>query len=65
MTPIQSWKDLMVRLPELTEVDLIVLINYEVSLYRRQAILRRLHSRFNMLRSARERDALIKGEMLL
>ena len=65
MTPIQGWKDMMARLSTLSEGDLIVLINYEVSLYKRAAILKRLHARYSKLRMTRERAQLIKGEILL
>jgi hypothetical protein len=49
----------------MTEENLLTAINYEVSTYKRRTLIQRMHSRYSKLRSARERMALIKGEMLL
>lgn len=65
MEPILGWKDLMQRLPALTESELVTLINYEVARYHRHAIIRRLHARYSKLRAARERELLVAGEMML
>jgi hypothetical protein len=60
-----NMKHLYETLGTMTEDQLRSAINYEVSTYKRRTLLSRMHSRFAKLRSARERSALIKGEILL
>lgn len=62
---IESWKHLMSILTSLTEEELKNAINYEVSTYKRKAVIERLHQRYNKLHCAREREMLINGEILL
>ena len=62
---IESWKDLMRKLPTMTEEQLRLAINYEVSRFRRKVIITRLHQRYCKLVAARERAALLDGTMLL
>lgn len=61
----ETWKDLYVVLPMMDEATLRDAINHETSTYRRKSIIARMHSRYSKLRTARERDLLLKGEMLL
>lgn len=65
MDVITSWRDLIAKLMQMSEEDLRNAINFEVSTYRRKAIISRLHARYSKLRAARERELLIKSEMLL
>lgn len=62
---IESWKQLHKVLGTMDESALREAINYEVSTYCREAIVRRMHQRYAKLRATRERDALVKREMLL
>lgn len=65
MVVIGSWRELHTRLKDMSEDELRIAINYEVSTYKREAILDRLFSRYNKLRGKRELELLQKGEMLL
>ena len=49
----------------MSEEDLRMSINYEASAYKRKAILVRAHARYSKLRAARERVAILAGELLL
>ena len=60
-----SWKDMQERLTKLSEEELKGFINYEASTYRRKSIIFRLHQRYSKLRARRERDSIVKGELLL
>lgn len=60
-----SWKDLIAKLPSLTEDELREAINLEVSLYKRKNFISRMHMRYAKLHAAREREALLAGEILL
>jgi hypothetical protein len=61
----ENMKHLYGTLSTMTEDQLRNAINYEASTYKRRTLLARMHSRFSKLRSARERSALVKGEILL
>lgn len=60
-----TWAQMMRELPGLDEEALRTLINFEVSTQRRRNFLRRMHQRYAQLRTKRERDQLIAGEILL
>lgn len=62
---IESWVELVKILPDMTEEELRVAINYEVSKYRRKALVRKMHQRYAKLNTARIRTALLNGEVLL
>ena len=62
---INSWNDLVTILPDMTEEQLRVTINYEVSKYRRKAIIKKMHQRYAKLNAARIRQELLDGEVLL
>jgi len=62
---INSWNDLVTILPEMNEEQLRVTINYEVSKYRRKAIIKKMHQRYAKLNAARIRQELLDGEVLL
>lgn len=64
-TIIQSWNDLIMILPSMTEESLRVAINYEASTYKRKAILSKMHQRYAKLQTKRIRDGLLAGELLL
>lgn len=59
-----SWRDMHEKLSEMDEDTLRESINYEASVYKRKAILNRMHQRYCRLRNARERDQLARGELL-
>jgi hypothetical protein len=62
---IQSWRELYTVIHLMGEEQLRNAINHEVATYKRGTIIARLHSRYCKLRSARERELLVKGETLL
>jgi hypothetical protein len=62
---IESWVELVKVLPEMDEEQLRVAINYEVSKYRRKALIKKMHQRYARLNAARIRTALLNGEVLL
>ena len=62
---INSWNDLVTILPDMTEEQLRVTINYEVSKYRRKAIIKKMHQRYAKLNAARIHQELLDGEVLL
>jgi hypothetical protein len=64
-TIIESWNDLIMILPNMTEEALRVAINYEASTYKRKAILCKMHQRYAKLNTKRIRDGLLAGELLL
>jgi len=59
-----QWKYLTVQLEAMSENDLKTHINYEASVHKRRSYLRRLHQRYCALRDKREREQLIRGELL-
>lgn len=61
----ESWKQMQAVLTTLTEEELRESINFEISTYGRVAIISRLHQRYAKLRAARERELLVRKEMLL
>jgi len=65
MKVFKSWRELIQEVGALTEQELRESINFEVSTYRRAAFIKRMHQRFERLRSARERAELVAGETLL
>ena len=62
---INSWNDLITVLPDMTEEQLRVTINYEVSKYRRKALIKKMHQRYAKLNAARIREELVNGTTLL
>lgn len=62
---IENWKYMMKILPSLTEEELKNAINYEVSTERRRTVIERLHQRYAKLHTAREREGLLSGEVVL
>jgi hypothetical protein len=60
-----TWKDLIAKLPSMTEEELLLAINLEASTYKRKNIISRMHMRYSKLRAIRERKALVAGEMVL
>ena len=62
---IESWVELVKILPDMTEEELRVAINYEVSKYRRKALIKKMHQRYAKLNAARIREMLANGEALL
>ena len=61
---LDSWRTLNKMIGNLDENQLRSLINFEVSTYKRQDILTRLHQRFNKLRAARERVEIVSGKLI-
>jgi hypothetical protein len=62
---IETWKDLIFALQNMTEQEVKEAINYEVSRYKRESFIKRMHQRYCILRNKSERDRLLKGETLL
>lgn len=62
---IKSWNDLIIILPEMDEETLRLAINYEVSVYKRKAVIKKMHQRYAKLFTKRQRDQLLAGEVLL
>jgi hypothetical protein len=62
---INTWEDMIKVVGSMGERELADAINYEVATYCRASIIKRMHSRFAKLRTARERQSLLKGEILL
>lgn len=60
-----TFRELLAVLSTLSEDELRSALNYEVSTYRRQKVISRLHQRYTKLRAIRERDALVRGKILL
>ena len=61
----ETWRDLMTNLNKLSEDELRQSINFEVSTYGRASFIKRMHMRYEKLRSTRERHQLINKETLL
>lgn len=61
----ESWRQLTSKVSDMTEEELLVAINMEVSTYGRKPFIERMHQRYSKLRVARERDQLCKKEILL
>ena len=55
-----DWRSLAATLTIMTEKEVKWLLDFEMDNQRRASIVRRLHQRFSMLRSARERAELME-----
>lgn len=55
-----DWRSLAATLTIMTEKEVEWLLNFEMDNQRRPSIVRRLHQRFSILRSARERAELME-----
>ena len=62
---INSFKELYTEIKNMSEKELLVMINYEVVKYKRAMVIERLHMRYSKLRNARERKELKQGLLLL
>jgi hypothetical protein len=56
-----KWRSMIAVLSDLTEDELKTALDAELKTHKRPAIARRLHQRYSALRTARERDELLKG----
>ncbi len=56
-----NWRSMIAVLSDLTENELKAALDAELKTHKRPAIARRLHQRYSALRTARERDELLKG----
>ena len=56
-----NWRSMIAVLSDLTEEQLKGALDAELKTHKRPAIARRLHQRYSALRTARERDELLKG----
>lgn len=56
-----NWRSMIAVLSDLTEEQLKQALDAELKTHKRPAIARRLHQRYSALRTARERDELLKG----
>jgi hypothetical protein len=56
-----KWRSMIAVLSDLTEDELKAALDAELKTHKRPAIARRLHQRYSALRTARERDELLKG----
>ena len=61
---LKDWPTLNTQLSQLSEADLHSLINYECSTNHRKVYIERLHQRYSILRTKREREELITGGLL-
>ena len=59
MKPI-SWRGLLVKLNQMSEEEVLALLNEERQTHRRASILERLHMRYSVLRTNRERIEIMK-----
>lgn len=55
-----SWRPLAATLSNLTEDEVLQLLNDEINIHKRSAHARRLHQRYTMLRAARERADIMR-----
>jgi hypothetical protein len=55
-----SWRTLNEKLNTLTEAELMELLVDEVAFHKRVSMLERMHQRYSILRTARERADLLK-----
>lgn len=60
-----NWRHMIEQIASLTEEALKDSINEEVKTLRRKDVVVRLHQRYSKLRTARERELLIKGKLKL
>ncbi len=56
-----NWRSMIAVLSDLTEEQLKQALDAEMKTHKRPALARRLHQRYSALRTARERDELLKG----
>jgi hypothetical protein len=56
-----NWRSMIAVLSDLTEEQLKAALDAELKTHKRPALARRLHQRYSALRTARERDELLKG----
>ncbi len=54
-----NWRDLNKYIKQLTEEELLLMLNEERAGARRASALARIHQRYSALRTARERDELL------
>lgn len=52
---LKNWRTMNHHLTQLTEEEVVTLLDYEKNNQKRMSVLERLHQRFNMLRCTRER----------
>lgn len=60
MNQIKSWRQLLVTLNQMTEQEVLDMLNAERQGAKRASILERLHMRYNTLRVSRERIEILK-----
>ena len=53
-----SWRALNKQINNFSEEQLLAMIETEMATHRRTTVVERMHQRYNILRMARERDAL-------
>lgn len=56
-----SWRELNEKLSNMTEEEVLKMLQIEISREKRASYIQRLHQRFCTLRDARERMELLKG----
>ncbi len=56
-----NWRSMIAVLSDLTEEQLKDALDVELKTHKRPALARRLHQRYSAMRTARERDELLKG----
>ena len=56
-----NWRSMIAVLSDLTEEQLKAALDVELKTHKRPALARRLHQRYSAMRTARERDELLKG----
>jgi len=59
-----SWKEMTSALNTMNEETVRAYLNHENSTHKRASYLTRLHQRYCTLRDDREREAVLKGELL-
>ena len=65
VTIINSWNDLTLVLPEMSEEQLRATINFELSSFNRKSMIIKMHQRYSQLQTQRIRKALLAGEATL
>ena len=56
-----DWRSLAATLTDMAEDEVKRLLDLEVTHYKRPAIVRRLHQRYSILRTQRERKSILEG----
>ena len=56
-----DWRSLAATLTNMAEDEVKRLLDLEVTHYKRPAIVRRLHQRYSILRTQRERKSILEG----